>query len=120
MRRLRHRAGEPEVIASRRMRVIVNGAGARLDVRERMHRLVLLAILAPSIAVADEPAATPPSATPPVAPQAEAARPERVLGVGYKLGNGIGFFGADVIISPMPHVSLDLYGTYVLYPASSG
>lgn len=31
-----------------------------------------------------------------------------MLGVGYKLGNGIGFVGADVIVNPMPNLSLDL------------
>lgn len=31
-----------------------------------------------------------------------------MLGIGYKLGNGIGFAGADVIVNPMPNLSLDL------------
>jgi hypothetical protein len=38
---------------------------------------------------------------------------ERRLGVGYKLGNGIGFYGGDVVVNPLPHLSLDLYGSYV-------
>jgi hypothetical protein len=82
-----------------------------------MSRLAALALVAQSTLVfADDlppampPPAMPPSATPPVA---EVPRPERVLGVGYKLGNGIGIFGADVIINPVPHLSIDLYGTYV-------
>ncbi len=37
-----------------------------------------------------------------------ALAPAPMLGVGYKLGNGIGFVGADVIVNPMPNVSLDL------------
>ena len=38
---------------------------------------------------------------------------EDVLGVGYKVGNGIGFFGGDVIINPIPHLSIDLHAAYV-------
>ena len=38
---------------------------------------------------------------------------ERRLGVGYKLGNGIGFYGGDVVVNPLPHLSVDLYGAYV-------
>ena len=33
------------------------------------------------------------------------------LGIGYKLGNGIGFTGVDLIVHPMPNVSLDLQGS---------
>lgn len=70
---------------------------------------VLLA-LSSSTALADPPGETPPAAEP----------AERMLGVGYKMGNGIGFFGGDVIINPAPHLSLDLYGTYVSLAASNG
>lgn len=31
-----------------------------------------------------------------------------LLGIGYKLGNGIGFTGADLIINPLSNLSLDL------------
>jgi hypothetical protein len=31
-----------------------------------------------------------------------------LLGVGYKLGNGIGFAGADLIVNPIANLSLDL------------
>ena len=31
-----------------------------------------------------------------------------LLGIGYKLGNGIGFAGADLIVNPLANVSLDL------------
>ena len=63
--------------------------------------------------------ATPAFAQPPGA-TAEVTPPEKTLGVGYKLGNGIGFFGGDVIINPLPHLTLDLYGTYVDLKASNG
>lgn len=29
------------------------------------------------------------------------------LGIGYKIGNGLGFLGADAILSPVPHLALD-------------
>lgn len=34
------------------------------------------------------------------------------LGLGYKIGNGLGFVGADVIISPVDHVTLDLQANW--------
>ena len=40
-------------------------------------------------------------------------QPAPLLGVGYKLGNGIGFYGGDVVVDPLPHLSIDLYGSYV-------
>lgn len=45
-----------------------------------------------------------------------------MLGIGYKLGNGIGFTGADLIVNPLPNVSLDLQaglaeGTFGVAPA---
>jgi hypothetical protein len=39
------------------------------------------------------------------------------LGVGYKIGNGLGFVGGDVIISPIDHVTLDLQANW--FSASS-
>jgi hypothetical protein len=30
------------------------------------------------------------------------------VGIGYKIGNGLGFLGADAILSPVPHLALDL------------
>ncbi|MBN2573354.1 MAG: hypothetical protein JXP73_02200 [Deltaproteobacteria bacterium] len=30
------------------------------------------------------------------------------LGAGYKIGNGLGFVGGDIIVSPLPHVAIDL------------
>jgi len=34
------------------------------------------------------------------------------LGLGYKIGNGLGFVGADVIISPIDHVTADLQANW--------
>ena len=50
------------------------------------------------------------------------AAENNTLGIGYKLGNGIGFTGADLIINPTPNVSLDLQGamtegTFAFAPA---
>jgi hypothetical protein len=44
--------------------------------------------------------------------QAEETEPH-VVGVGYKIGNGIGFLGADLILRVLPHVVLDLQANYV-------
>src|SRR5579871_1685874 len=46
-----------------------------------------------------------PPALPPPAPPPQV--PERKLGVGYKIGNGLGFIGADVILAPVEHLALD-------------
>jgi hypothetical protein len=35
-----------------------------------------------------------------------------VVGVGYKIGNGVGFLGADLILR-VPHVAFDLQANYV-------
>ncbi len=35
------------------------------------------------------------------------------VGVGYKIGNGIGFLGADVILRLIPYVAFDLQANYV-------
>ena len=45
---------------------------------------------------------------------------EKRLGIGYKLGNGIGFYGGDVVVNPLPHLSLDLYASYVSQSADGG
>lgn len=36
-----------------------------------------------------------------------APAPNDHFGLGYKVGNGLGFLGADMIITPIPHLSLD-------------
>ncbi len=46
------------------------------------------------------------------ASHADEATAIRRVGLGYKIGNGIGFTGADVIINPMPHLVLDLHSAY--------
>ena len=75
-----------------------------------MKRLVIIAVLAlSSVASAQAPSETTASSP-----------PEKTFGIGYKAGNGIGFLGGDVIINPLPHLSLDLYGTYVVMTASNG
>lgn len=51
---------------------------------------------------------------------ADADPQRRVVGVGYKIGNGIGFTGGDIIIDPIPHVSLDLQASYASVAVSSG
>lgn len=37
----------------------------------------------------------------------------RSVGVGYKIGNGIGFLGADVLLRLIPHVVFDLQANYL-------
>lgn len=66
-----------------------------------------LLAFAPGAARADEPPT----------PVAEA---DKRLGIGYKLGNGIGFYGGDVVIDPLPHLSLDLYAAYVSQSDDAG
>jgi hypothetical protein len=46
-----------------------------------------------------------PPAPPPRSPDLPATNTH--FGLGYKLGNGLGFLGADAILSPLPHVALD-------------
>lgn len=40
------------------------------------------------------------------------------MGVGYKIGNGLGFVGGDLIIAPIPHLTLDLQANW--FSMSSG
>ena len=49
---------------------------------------------------------------------AEETEPHPV-GVGYKIGNGIGFVGADLILRLLPHVAFDLQANYVSVSESS-
>ena len=60
------------------------------------------------------PGAYPPGAYPPGAyaypfqpPPPPPPAPERTLGVGYKIGNGLGLAGADVIVAPIEHLAFD-------------
>jgi hypothetical protein len=43
-----------------------------------------------------------------VAPPADPPASATHVGIGYKIGNGLGFVGGDLIVSPAPHVALDL------------
>jgi hypothetical protein len=45
---------------------------------------------------------------------------EKKLGVGYKIGNGLGFIGADVIIAPVEHVALDAQVNYLSNDGATG
>jgi len=68
----------------------------------------------------------PPGAYQPYPPPAEEA--PRVdppatathFGVGYKIGNGLGFLGGDLIVSPLPHVVLDLQANTFSANTTSG
>ncbi len=62
-----------------------------------------------------------PASTPVYASQSTALS-NNLLGIGYKLGNGIGFTGADLIINPLSNLSLDLQvassdGVFAVAPA---
>ena len=69
----------------------------------------VILVSASSIAAAESPA-----------PVHEVAQPDKRLGVGYKAGNGIGFLGGDVIINVVPHVTIDLHGSYLSTSTSFG
>jgi hypothetical protein len=45
---------------------------------------------------------------------------QRKIGVGYKLGNGIGFAGGDVILRLLPHVVVDVQASYASWGDASG
>ena len=45
---------------------------------------------------------------------------DRHLGVGYKIGNGLGFVGADIVVSPIPHLALDLQANHYASGEASG
>jgi hypothetical protein len=71
--------------------------------------LVGLALGASALpALAQSPPGPPPVET---SPAAEAVASKK-LGVGYKIGNGLGFVGGDVIVSPIEHLSFDLQANW--------
>jgi len=45
---------------------------------------------------------------------------QRKIGVGYKIGNGLGFEGGDVVLRLLPHVVFDLQANYVASSEASG
>ncbi len=57
--------------------------------------LIIALTLIPAIAHAQSPSAT--------------SKPE--FGIGYKAGNGVGFAGLDLIVSPFKHLSFELQGS---------
>jgi hypothetical protein len=59
-----------------------------------------------------EPAPTVAGSPAPAGAPAAAEVPERKLGVGYKLGNGLGVLGADVVVAPIEHIALDVQVNY--------
>lgn len=49
---------------------------------------------------------------PPADEAGQETGPERKLGIGYKIGNGVGFVGGDIVINPIEHISIDLQANY--------
>jgi hypothetical protein len=79
-----------------------------------------------SVALAQTPAAYPPppgASPPPLPPLPPPEAPpvaEKKLGVGYKLGNGLGFVGADIIVAPIEHLAVDLQVNYESFSEPNG
>ena len=44
----------------------------------------------------------------------------RKIGVGYKIGNGIGFLGGDIVLRLIPHVAFDLQASYASIDTLTG
>ena len=44
----------------------------------------------------------------------------RKVGVGYKIGNGIGFTGGDIVLRLIPHVVFDLQASYASIDGMTG
>jgi len=42
------------------------------------------------------------------------------VGIGYKIGNGLGFFGLDTIVSPVPHIAFDIQVSLFSESAAGG
>ncbi len=41
------------------------------------------------------------------------SKPAPKFGVGYKIGNGVGVIGADVIVAPVAHLSFEIQAAYL-------
>lgn len=67
---------------------------------------------APALAAAQTAPMPPPQQPPP--PDESVTK---MVGVGYKIGNGLGILGADLVITPVDHITLDLQGNW--YSASA-
>src|SRR5262245_47264271 len=52
--------------------------------------------------------------------RADEEPPHKYLGLGYKIGNGMGFVGGDVIISPIDHLTLDIQANYLSIGVTGG
>jgi hypothetical protein len=52
---------------------------------------------------------------PPLPPPPEPQVPEKKLGVGFKIGDALGFLGADVIVAPVEHLAIDAQINYQGY-----
>jgi hypothetical protein len=76
-----------------------------------MRMLLVFSLVAAGVVVSSRPALA----------QNEPAAPPIVhkrIGAGYKIGNGLGFVGGDLIIAPVEHLSLDLQANW--FSAASG
>src|SRR5262249_1615808 len=72
---------------------------------------------------ADAPAAPPVAEPPPTATSAAAPADEVVrkrVGLGYKIGNGLGLVGFDLIVNVVDHVTLDVQGNWISEDAGNG
>jgi hypothetical protein len=61
-----------------------------------------------------------PAERPPEVEAKQEPGPGRTLGFGYKIGNGVGFVGADIVINPVEHLSIDLQANYASVGTSRG
>ena len=57
---------------------------------------------------------------PPPPPDVKVPASATTLGLGYKIGNGLGFLGGDILLSPAPHVVLDLQANTFSAATDSG
>jgi hypothetical protein len=73
-----------------------------------MLRTILFALVSMTTLAAAQPGAEPTAPTP-----APATATNKMFGVGYKAGNGIGFLGADILVAPVPHFALDVQGAFM-------
>ena len=46
------------------------------------------------------------------AARADEPPPDHRVGVGYKIGNGLGYLGADVLVHPIDHITIDLQANF--------
>jgi hypothetical protein len=85
--------------------------------------------VAPYAPPVSAPAATPTAYPPPLPPPAY-ARPQvaveeppatpKMLGIGYKIGNGLGLVGADIVVAPIEHLAFDVQLNYFSASEASG